>query len=210
LQIMKIVGNGKLFVDEEATESNFKHQSPDYKILHIATHGIFDDKNPMMSRLVFSKTNDSIDDGLLNVYELYSLSLNADMAVLSSCNSGYGKLQQGEGVMSMARAFLYAGVPGIVMSQWSINDKSSKKIMSYFYEYLNNGLSKARALQKAKMNYLQNADGLTANPYFWAGFVVIGNPLPVLFSTGVWDWWLLIVPALLLGWILFRKKYKTR
>ena len=207
-QILDIAG-GEPYLDENASEANFKQLAPEYQVLHIATHGIIDDKNPMKSGLVFSKENDSIEDGFLNVYELYSLRLNADMAVLSACNSGYGKLQQGEGVMSMARAFLYAGVPGIVMSQWSVNDKSSAKIMVSFYKGLNSGLSKAQAMQKAKLDYLQNADKLTANPYFWAGFVVIGNPLPVAFSNTIWYWWLLIVPVFLLGWIFLRKKFQS-
>ena len=206
-QIMDIAG-GELLIDENASEANFKKLAPGFQVLHIATHGIIDDKNPMKSRLAFSNENDSVEDGSLFIYELYSLKLNADMAVLSSCNSGYGKLQQGEGVMSIARAFLYAGVPGIVMSQWSVNDKSSAKVMVSFYKELRSGLSKAQALQNAKLNYLNKADNLTANPYYWAGFVVIGNPLPVAFSNTIWYWWLLIVPVFLLGWLFLRKKYQ--
>jgi len=208
-QILDIAG-GELYVDSNASEANFKQLAPGFQVLHIATHGIIDDKNPMKSRLAFSYENDSIEDGSLYVYELYGLRLNADMAVLSACNSGYGKLQEGEGVMSMARAFLYAGVPGIVMSQWSVNDKSTAKVMASFYEGLHSGLSKARALQIAKLNYLSEADNLTAHPYYWAGFVIIGNQLPVKFSSGVWYYWLLIVPVLLLGWFLFRKKFKSQ
>jgi hypothetical protein len=108
--------------------------------------------------------------------------------------------------MSMARAFHYAGVPGIVMTQWNVNDKSSTKIMASFYRHLKSGLSKAQALQKAKIDYMQNADKLTTNPYFWAGFVVIGNHLPVAFSKNYWYWWLLILPLVLMGWLFMRKK----
>ena len=198
---------GELYLDAQASEANFKRLTPDYQVLHIATHGIINDKDPMMSRLAFSTENDSIEDGSLYVYELYSLKLNADMAVLSACNTGYGKLQEGEGVMSLARAFLYAGVPSIVMSQWSVNDKSSAELMVSFYEQLKSGLSKAKAMQKAKLDYLHNADNLTAHPYYWAGFVIIGNQGPVDFSSAMWYWWLLLIPAVLLGWLLFRRRY---
>jgi CHAT domain-containing protein/Tfp pilus assembly protein PilF len=205
-QILDIAG-GESYLDENASEAIFKKFAHGYQVLHIATHGIFDDLNPMRSSLVFSNATDTVEDGYLNVYELYNLTLNADMAVLSACNSGYGKLQEGEGVMSMARAFQYAGVPGIVMTQWNVNDKSSTKIMVSFYEHLHSGLSKAQALQKAKLDYLKNADKLTSNPYFWAGFVVIGNHLPVDFSNTFWYWWLLIIPVFFMGGLFIRKKF---
>lgn len=146
------------------------------------------DIDPMMTRLVFYQDKDSIEDGNLYAYEIYSLQLNAELAVLSACNTGSGKLQQGEGVMNLARGFSYAGVPGIVMSLWSINDISSAKIMGYFYTYLKAGYSKSEALQKAKLDYIQKADNLTANPYYWAGFVIIGNQHEISFNTFNYSW----------------------
>ena len=201
---------GKLFIDSLATERNFKDWSPNFKILHIATHGIMNDIDPMMTRLVFYQDNDSIEDGNLYAYEIYSLQLNAELAVLSACNTGSGKLQQGEGVMNLARGFSYAGVPGIVMSLWSINDISSAEIMEYFYTYLKAGHSKSEALQKAKLDYIQKADNLTSNPYYWAGFVIIGNQHAISIKTFNYTWVLIFSGIIVFALIAFLLRKSKR
>jgi len=174
--------SGDKFLDKEASESNFKEVAHNYDILHLAMHTIMDDQNPMYSKMAFTQNNDSIEDGFLNTYELYNLKLNSRMAVLSSCNSGTGKMQRGEGVMSMARGFIYSGCPSIIMTLWSVEDKSGVKLMTNFYENLIKGKSKSEALRLSKIKFLQDADQLRAHPYFWSGYVVIGNSSP-LFRT---------------------------
>jgi CHAT domain-containing protein/tetratricopeptide (TPR) repeat protein len=168
--------NGEALLDSEASEYNFKQRSGNYYLLHLAMHTLLDDDNPMYSKLVFSESDEEDEDGFLNTYEIYNLQLNASMAVLSSCRSGYGRLRRGEGVMSLARGFLYAGVPAIVMTNWEIEDKSGASIMIAFYKYLLKGYRKDEALRHARLDFLENTDMLKAHPYFWGAYVCIGNP----------------------------------
>ncbi len=181
------VFEGDKLMGADATEHNFKARAPDYKILHLAMHTIIDDEHPLESKLVFTLDSDTVDDGFLNTYEIYNLKLNAQMAVLSACKTGFGKLSRGEGIMSLARGFIYAGVPGIVMTLWEIDDISTSKIMTCFYENLKNGLRKDEALGKAKIAYLKTADKLHSHPYFWAAYVQIGDNSPIEESS-VFPW----------------------
>ena len=186
---------GDLYRDSTATESLFKEIAHNYKILHIATHGVINDENPMLSKLLFYQGNDTTEDGLLNVSELFNMELNAELAVLSACNTGYGKLYKGEGIISLARGFLYAGVPSIVMSLWKVSDKRTAKLMEKFYENLQGGMDKDEALRKAKLDYLANSNEILSNPYFWAAFVNIGNNEPIDFEESTYYWWFLVLLA---------------
>ena len=172
--ITELIG-GDVFIDNEATENNFKKVASGYDILHMAMHTIMDDINPMYSKMVFTQTNDTTEDGFLNTYELYNMNLNARMAVLSSCNSGSGILHRGEGVLSMARGFVYSGCPSIIMTLWSVEDNSGVKLMTSFYSYLLKGKNKSQSIRKSKIDFIKKADQLRAHPYFWSGYVVIGN-----------------------------------
>lgn len=167
--------DGDVFLDMNANEKKFKQVASNYDILHLAMHTIMNDENPMYSKIAFTQHNDTLEDGFLNTYELYNMQLNSRMAVLSSCNSGSGKLHRGEGVMSLARGFIYAGCPSLVMTLWSVEDKSGVSLMVNFYNYLKKGNTKSVALQKSKIEFLNNADQLKSHPYFWSGYVVIGN-----------------------------------
>lgn len=178
-QIAKYYKTTKYF-DERATESAFKRMAGDYNLLHLAMHTMIDDQNPLYSKLVFTLTpGDSTDDGLLNTYELFSLDLKGELAVLSACNTGTGKLERGEGIISLARGFFYAGIPSVIMTLWEIEDHSSAGLMDMFYRNLQDGLPKDIALQQAKLSYLEKAGKLYSHPYFWAGFVNIGKTSPV-------------------------------
>lgn len=193
---------GKIFLGERASEENFKKYAPDAGIIHLATHTMINEKEPMYSKLIFSPKDTSSEDGLLHTYELYNLDLNANLAVLSACNTGTGKLVRGEGIMSLARGFMYAGCPGIVMSLWPVDDKSTSQIMRTFYSALAQGADKATALRTAKLNYLKNAEDIKAAPYYWSGFVLIGNTNPVELKTKYpLLFWL--IPALILALVAF-------
>lgn len=176
--VTQIIG-GDSYLDFEASEETFKTVAPDYDILHLAMHTIIDDENPMYSKMAFTQKNNTLEDGLLNTYEIYSMKLNCRMSVLSSCNSGSGKLQRGEGVISLARGFIYAGCPSIIMTLWTVEDKSGVDLMTIFYQNLKTGQNKTEALRQAKLDFLENADPLKAHPYFWAGYVVIGDDTPL-------------------------------
>jgi len=201
------------FTDLLAQENTFKEKAPEFDILHLAMHTIINDSLPMLSKLVFSKPDQkSIDDGFLNAYEIYNMKLNARLAVLSACETGSGKLQQGEGVMSMARGFIYAGCPSIVMTLWKVEDKSGVKIMEDFYQYLSKGKRKDVALRMAKLNHLNNSDPLTAHPHFWLGYVNIGNPEPLYTSKDVYFVIFLFVAVILIfaDWHFRKRRLKRR
>ncbi len=166
---------GKVFTKEQATEKNFKKTSGNFDILHLAMHTIIDDDNPMYSKMAFTQTPNENEDNFLNTYEIYNLNLKSRLAVLSSCNTGFGKLNKGEGVMSLARGFKYAGCPSIVMTLWPVEDNSSIRLMEYFYEALKKGKTKDEAIQTAKVKFLNNSDRLHAHPYFWSGYISIGD-----------------------------------
>lgn len=179
LETIKKNFRGDYYLEEQATERSFKEVSNQYKILHLATHAIINDQNPHLSRLVFSDKGDSLQDGSLYSYELYNLKLNADLVTLSACNTGTGKLQRGEGLISLARGFMYAGCTNVLMSLWPASDQSTARVMELFYEGIKNGLPKDEALRNAKLAFLAASDPLMANPYYWAGFVFVGNPAPI-------------------------------
>ncbi len=182
--ISGLVNTKKIF-DEKATEAYFKKHAGNYGILHLAMHTIIDDRNPLYSKLVFTRPESgSGDDGYLNTYELFGLHLPGQLAVLSACNTGSGKLEQGEGIISLARGFFYAGIPTVVMTLWEIEDQSSADLMPIFYKYLRKGIPDDIALQQAKIAYLASAGKLESHPYFWAGYVTLGKINTINFDTG--------------------------
>ncbi|HFB99802.1 MAG TPA: CHAT domain-containing protein, partial [Phaeodactylibacter sp.] len=178
---------GKAFVGEEATETVFRDTSHYFDILHLVMHGIYDDKSPLKSHLVFSQIEGGAEDNFLTAAELYNMNIDAMLVFLGSCNSGYGKINRGEGIMSVSRAFAYAGCPSIVMSLWNLPDEESANISTHFFQYLKKGATKDEALQKAKLQYLNDAN-ISPNlqhPFFWAGFVPIGDMTPLYVSQGM-------------------------
>lgn len=168
---------GTPFIAEKATEGIFKQRAKDFRILHLGMHSLLDDNYPLLSHLVFAQNNsDTLNDNSLTINELYGMGLNADLAVLSACNTGMGELNRGEGVISLSRAFAYAGVPSTVMSLWEVEDGATSDIIQYFYENLKAGQSKDEALRNAKVRYLKECKSTTeAHPFFWTGLIAIGN-----------------------------------
>lgn len=162
----------KAFKDDLATTTNFISNAKDYKIIHLSTHAKSNDTYGDYSFIAFSK-NDSLQKDKLYVRELYNLNLDADMVVLSACETGIGELKKGEGVISLARAFTYAGARSTVTSLWNVNDAQTSKLMTLFYTNLKAGMSKDEALRKAKLSYIETED--LASPYFWAAFIPAGD-----------------------------------
>ena len=193
-------------IGAEATETSFRNEASYYDILHLATHSVVNTRDPAYTRLLFSK--DENDDGQLYIYELENISLNASLVTLSACNTGVGKIAEGEGVMSLARSFRSVGVPSVVMSLWPASDKSTPELMAYFYENLHDGLAKDVALNNARKKYLENAQGKARHPFYWGGFVLVGDNTPISESTGLIGWiisMILIIPVIL---VLYRKRKK--
>jgi len=170
---------GETIAGPAATEERFTSTAGDYRILHLATHGRADNRVGDYAFLAFSEIKDSIENELLYVKDLYNLELNADLVVLSACETGIGKLQRGEGIISLARAFAYAGVKSIVTTLWEVNDKSTSELMRYFYRELKLGKDKDEALRLARQRYFDKAAPRGLHPFFWAAFVPVGDMRPV-------------------------------
>ena len=181
---------GRLLLNDIARESVFKKEAGDYEIIHLAMHTVIDDNDPMYSTLIFSPEESGEDDRFLRTFEIYGIPLKAKMVVLSSCNTGVGKLFSGEGILSLARGFIYSGSESVVMSMWEIEDRTGTEVVKAYYDYLKRGYPKSIALKKARNKFLKTADQLRAHPYFWSALVIYGDNSP-LFR----PWW--IYPALI-------------
>jgi CHAT domain-containing protein/tetratricopeptide (TPR) repeat protein len=166
-----------------ATESRLKALPLErYRILHFAAHGISDVNYPDRAALVLGWEPGAADEGLLQAREISGLNLNAELVVLSSCDTGEGRLNGQEGVASLARAFLAAGARSVVASQWAADDTSTLAVMSGFYQALRSAEDRATALRRAKQEILKRF-GPNAAPYYWAGFVLVGESTgPVMFK----------------------------
>ena len=203
--IKEVMKNGmnKYFLEDEATETVFKREVKDFNLAHLAMHGIGDTTNALQSRLIFRPGNDTVNDGNLYAHELYDLDLrNLDLAVLSACESGVGKMQQGEGVMSMARGFAYAGCPSIIISLWKINDNTTARLMSDFYKYLSQAERLDRALTRAKLDYLEASNEYNSHPAYWAAFLQMGNSKSIeLKGSRILRYSIIFI--LILGFIIF-------
>lgn len=198
-QIEKLFAQGHYYYGEEATEQNLKKHATAMDVLHLSMHGILNRNHPFASSLAFTENNDSIEDNFLYAYEISQLNLNASLVVLSACETGYGRFEKGEGVMSLARSFMYAGVPSLVVSLWQVNDASTALIMQGFYTYLKEGLPKDIALKKAKLDYLKIGTGIVTHPAYWAPFVQLGTADALLEKPSSKLWWWISGFALLLG-----------
>jgi CHAT domain-containing protein/Tfp pilus assembly protein PilF len=172
-----------VYTGAAATEQAFKTDAEKYDVLHLATHGIFDNRNPMYSHLLLAGPGTSgDDDGLLEAWEVVNLNLKADLVVLSACETARGKASGGEGLIGMSWAFFVAGSPSLVASQWKVDSASTTELMVNFHRGLRNptGLpghsaAKARALQQAALRVMKSAQ--YRHPFYWAGFVLIGDGL---------------------------------
>lgn len=207
INTLKSITKGIAFTGLEATKKKFVSESPKYGILHLATHGELNNINPMNNKLLFSGASEND----LSVQEVYTLDLSAGLAVLSACDTGNGKVEVGDGVMSMSRAFSYAGVASTVTSLWKVPDQETKQIMNLFYRYLREGKSKSNALRLAKQEYLKvTSDPELRHPYYWAGFVLTGDASPLYSSNYKWVYILIsIVLLLFVGrYMLSRKRKK--
>lgn len=165
----------RAFLQQEASEENFKQQIKGYKYVHLATHGRMVEQNSKLSNLAFSQPQDNAakEDGILYSAETYNLDLNADLLVLSACQTGAGQIVKGEGLMGLTRGFLYSGARNIVASLWKVYDQHTSMLMVEMYRQIAAGKSYSAALREAKLKMIANPE--TAGPQSWAGFVLIGK-----------------------------------
>lgn len=171
--------NGRVFIGREASEKSFKALAPAYSIIHLATHGVIDNRQPLYSHLLLTKTEgDPENDGRLEARQIMDMKLNAELAVLSACETANGKVAPGEGVIGMSWAFFVSGTRSMVVSQWKISSASTSEFMTAFYQNLHSdnervNPNKAEALREAELTLLNN--DRYRHPFYWAGFVMIGS-----------------------------------
>ncbi|MCD6092340.1 MAG: CHAT domain-containing protein, partial [Bacteroidales bacterium] len=202
--------NTKIYKGDKATKAKFMAVASQASVLHLAMHAVLNDEDPLKSQLVFSKANKLNNSELFTVGELFGMELSADLAVLSACNSGNGKLNKGEGIMSLSTGFQYAGVPSVVMTHWDVNDKYSADLISGFYAYLAQGLGKNIALHRAKMDMINSGSAMYSHPYYWAGFTLIGNEKAIVSRKSGFEKSLeYAIPLLIILVLFFRKKRKN-
>lgn len=157
----------------EASESAFKQQPlGEFDIIHLATHAYFSSDSSVESGIYFASDAQSPEDGVLLLDEIYNLPLSAQLVVLSACETALGPLMKGEGAMSLARAFQYAGARQLMVSLWKVDDRSTSTLMTRFYRNLLQGNSVPEAARQAKLNLMN--DPRYDSPVFWAPFVIIG------------------------------------
>jgi CHAT domain-containing protein len=172
--LARIYGPSKsrLYLGSEARESVFKRDGASSRVVHIATHGILDDQSPMYSALILAAGKDDGEDGLLEVREIASMRLDADIAVLSACETARGHVAAGDGVVGIAWAFLVAGCPTTVVSQWKADSAATAELMVAFHRHLRAGAAPAEALRRAQRELRRNPR--YRDPLYWAPFIVLG------------------------------------
>jgi CHAT domain-containing protein len=166
-----------ILIGNAAREETFKATASKYPVLHFAAHGVLDDMNPLYSRLLLATESDS-EDGFLEAREIMKLDLHADLAVLSACQTARGQVGSGEGLIGMSWALFIAGTSTTVASQWKVDSASTARLMIDFHRNLQSEKAPLRtgtaeALRKAAIKLM--ADPKYRHPFFWSGFVVVGN-----------------------------------
>ncbi|MDX1912978.1 MAG: CHAT domain-containing tetratricopeptide repeat protein [Saprospiraceae bacterium] len=212
--VQKALG-GEAWLDKEANEERFKQTAGQYRTLLLAMHGISDNEQPELSRLLFGDpgADSAVNNNILYAPELEIMRLRADLVVLSACHSGAGKLEHGEGVYSLARAFAAARVPASVMSLWLLHEATAPPLVEAFFQYLQAGKNKDEALRLAKLDFLKNDENFeTTHPFFWAGLTAAGDMCALELATPFYKKWQFWSALLLLGAAGFfiRKKYSAR
>ncbi|MEM9829017.1 MAG: CHAT domain-containing tetratricopeptide repeat protein [Bacteroidota bacterium] len=207
---MQEEGWGSSLTAQQATEELLLEKAPQASILHFGTHARLENNRPLYSFLALAPEPTTEQDGYLYTYELYNQPLNAQLAMLTACETGLGRYRRGEGVLSLAHAFRYAGCPSVVYSLWSIDDQQSNTIATKFYEYLREDMTVAQALRAAKLSFMEEAQGSLQSPYYWGGLVLTGQDSTIEISSGGNFRWLVSVGLgmllLVVGLIFWQKR----
>ena len=213
VEVLSEIYSGHFDQGTQATERFFKANAGEYAVIHLAMHGLLNEQSPILSSLAFTEDSDSLENNFLQAYEISKLQLNADLVVLSACETGYGKFEKGNGIASLARAFMYAGASSLVVSLWQVNDYSTAIIMRAFYKNLSTGMDKAEALRAAKFQYLKESQAPLNHPAFWSPFIQMGDSQPIQIQEKGADWMLYAVVGgmfmllfAFLGWRVARLK----
>jgi CHAT domain-containing protein len=169
-----------IYVGASAREDRVKNEASRFNFLHFATHGLLNNSTPLYSQILLAQNDDQQEDGLLEAWEILNLKLNADLVVLSACDTALGKVGRGEGMIGLTWALFVAGVPNTVVSQWTVDSASTTELMIQFHKRLKSLMSESSsktpipdALRAAALNMLKTDE--YRHPFYWAPFVVIGS-----------------------------------
>lgn len=166
--------NSKILLRDQATESYLKSDNiSQYRYIHLATHAFVNENNPELSGVVLARKPGSKQDGILYSGEIYNLKLNADLVVLSACETALGKLVKGEGIMSLTRSFLYAGASNVIVSLWNVTDKSTSILMINLYKKMLQKHSISSSLADAKRDLILKT--AYSAPVYWSPFILTGH-----------------------------------
>jgi CHAT domain-containing protein len=166
IEVLKsLLPSADVLLGKEATVDKFKQAARRCRFLHLASHGVFRNDNPLFSSL-------KLGDRWLNFYDLFNLDLNAELVTLSACHTGVNHISPGDELLGIMRGFLHAGAPSLVLSLWAVDDRSTSDFMEHFYSALKEGCPKRAALRQAQIK--TRAD--YPHPYYWAPFILIGKP----------------------------------
>lgn len=163
------------YLDQDATETRFKLEATGKDIILLSAHGELSEETPLFSRIVLTPDEEGQNDGSLTVQEIYELDLReANLVVLSACETNGGQLTRGDDLTGLSRAFIYAGTPSIVASLWKVNDEATRLLVTTFLAEYRQGRSAAEALSVARAAVRNTPEYI--HPYYWAGFVLVGLP----------------------------------
>ncbi|WP_143473518.1 CHAT domain-containing protein [Flavilitoribacter nigricans] len=199
-----------LFLGRDARRERLLEMAPRASVLHLATHAYLDHEQPEFS--YFLVADPDPERRRFYVNELYQQQYSADLAVLSACETGAGKLFRGEGVASIGRAFAQNGCPNLAMSLWPVDEGATSRLLESFYEKLKAGSPKGAALHRAKLDYLEQfGDPQLKHPFRWSGFVYYGQDTPLELKAGGRSTWpyLLAIGLVVLGLISLRSRKKV-
>jgi CHAT domain-containing protein len=173
--IARVMGSPtSVFTGQDASKDTFMKMAPNAKIIHIATHARLDGQSPLNSYLQLARIGSDKMEGKLQATDILSMDVSAELVVLSGCNTG-SILPSGSS-QSLVRAFVAAGADAVVASLWNVDDAVAPTVVTSFYKYLRDGERKSRALQLAKLDLIRQGK---KDPFFWAGYILIGDPAPL-------------------------------
>jgi CHAT domain-containing protein/tetratricopeptide (TPR) repeat protein len=196
------------YTGKDATEERFKQLSNRLNILHIASHAIVNDERPLQSNILFYPSEGS-DDGKLELWELYTMDIPANLAVLSACQASDGTLLKGAGMLNLSRGFYTAGTDQVISNLWPVQDYAARQLMQLFYSALKERMDATKALRQAKLQYMNREIGPVAHPAYWGGWMIQQSGLPNPESKLAVSWWWLILSGFMLGlagWLYLREK----
>ena len=182
VEFVRDITSGIAYTGKSATKSVYEREAGKYDILHLAMHTVLKKLDPINSGMIFADTDSGTSNRYLHPYEIYNFPIKAKMVVLSSCYTGTGTLYAGEGVLSLARGFIFSGSRSVVMSLWEVDDREGTEIIKAFYKNIKAGKQKSEALRIARLDYLKRADMLRAHPYYWSTLVNYGDDSPLYVS----------------------------